>query len=219
MPKVVIVGDECVGKSCLIVTHSTGSFPYDRIPIILSVSSECADENGENRTEIIFYDTFGAQEFDYARHFLYAGADAFLICFSVVDHQSFQSVLTRWYPEVKKNSPNTPIILIGLKSDLTYSTSVTHDQGLSMANSIGAIGYLECSAIAKTGFSELNKLLNSITKRPHPNRSSTSMSIELAETPITSSVGLGNWVMAIILLSLVAIVLFCAGYFKKTQTQ
>ncbi|EPY89054.1 rac2 GTP-binding protein [Camelus ferus] len=68
-----------------------------------------------------------------------------------------------WYPEVRHHCPNTPIILVGTKLDLRDDkdtieklkekklTPITYPQGLAMAKEIGAVKYLECSALTQRG--------------------------------------------------------------------
>ena len=51
----------------------------------------------------------------------YPQTDVFLVCFSLVDKESFKNALNKLIPEVSKNSPNTPIVLVGTKSDLKKS--------------------------------------------------------------------------------------------------
>lgn len=72
----------------------------------------------------------------------------------------------QWYPEVLHFCPTTPIILIGLKSDLRHKrncvellrsqglTPITPEQGAGVARSIGAT-YVECSSKEMRGVDEL----------------------------------------------------------------
>lgn len=69
----------------------------------------------------------------------------------------------QWYPEVSHHCPNTPIILVGTKLDLRDDKEtieklkekrlapITYPQGLAMAREIGAVKYLECSALTQKG--------------------------------------------------------------------
>ena len=72
----------------------------------------------------------------------------------------------QWYPEVFHFCPTTPIILLGLKSDLRNSktcvdllktqglTPVTPEQGRTVAEKIGAL-YMECSSKERRGVQEI----------------------------------------------------------------
>ena len=72
----------------------------------------------------------------------------------------------QWYPEVLHFCPYTPLILVGLKSDLRYRktcidmlktqglTPVTTEQGLAVAKKMGA-QYMECSSKEMKGVEEI----------------------------------------------------------------
>lgn len=72
-------------------------------------------------------------------------------------------LISQWYPEVSHHCPNTPIILVGTKLDLRDDprtneklkerklAPITYPQGLGMAKEIGAVKYLECSALTQKG--------------------------------------------------------------------
>lgn len=65
-----------------------------------------------------FYDTSGDPNFSSVRPISYPNTDIFLMCFSLVDFFSFDSIADYWVPEVKKHNPTTPILLVGTKLDL-----------------------------------------------------------------------------------------------------
>ena len=64
----------------------------------------------------------------------------------------------KWFPEVTHFLPTTPLLLVGLKTDLRQSeatlrllsaqgqTPVSRAEGEKVARDIGAAGYVECSA-------------------------------------------------------------------------
>merc|ERR1719454_1630473 len=85
-------------------------------------------------------------------------------CFEV---QNFEYTLfsprAKWHPEVRHHCPNTPIILVGTKSDLRDDqvtknklaevgrSPISQAKGESLAKEIGAVKYLECSAYTQNG--------------------------------------------------------------------
>lgn len=72
----------------------------------------------------------------------------------------------QWYPEVLHFCPYTPLILVGLKSDLRYKktcidmlktqglTPVTREQGMAVAQKMNA-QYMECSSKEMKGVDEI----------------------------------------------------------------
>ena len=76
---------------------------------------------------------------------------------------SFDSIKTKWYPEIRHHCPTTPFILVGTKSDLRGSPDVlarlaregkapvSTAEGQKMAGALKAAAYLECSALTQQG--------------------------------------------------------------------
>lgn len=72
----------------------------------------------------------------------------------------------QWYPEVLHFCPYTPLVLVGLKSDLRTKrtcidllktqglTPVTQEQGMAVARKMGA-RYMECSSKEMTGVDDI----------------------------------------------------------------
>jgi len=96
--------------------------------------------------KLIALDTSSESDYDSIRPLSYKEANVVILCFSVVDRQSFQSIKSKWNKEVEKYAPNVPKILVGLKSDLRKLDSVSLAEGNELAKEIGAATYLECSA-------------------------------------------------------------------------
>ncbi len=160
--KCVIVGDGAVGKTCLLISYTTGAFPEEIVPTVFEnySSSETVDGNTVN---LRLWDTSGVEEYDRLRPLSYHQTDVFLICFSLVSPASFEKVSEKWCPEVRHFCPSAPIVLIGTKLDLrddkdtieqlkkNKQNPITYPEGLAMAKEIGAVKYLECSALTETG--------------------------------------------------------------------
>merc|ERR1712100_938758 len=104
------------------------------------------------------WDTAGSDEYNSLRPLSYPGTDVFIICFSLSSPESFQNVTTKWWPEVQREYPDTPVVLVGTKLDTRENAEtlaalreagqepVTTADGQKLAAEIKAYKYLECSA-------------------------------------------------------------------------
>ena len=105
----------------------------------------------------------GQEDYDRLRPLSYPGTHVFLVCFSVVNPTSYENVKAKWFPEIKQNAPGVPCILVGTKEDLRSSDDwqarlrqegraplMTAD-GVRLAAEIGAVKYIECSALTQKG--------------------------------------------------------------------
>lgn len=81
----------------------------------------------------------------------------FLLVFSLIDANSLESIVTKWYPEVKLHVPNAKLILVGAKRDLRktiFHASEKPKKQLvqtadaeQVAKKIGALCYFETSSM------------------------------------------------------------------------
>ncbi|KAI0223524.1 Ras-related C3 botulinum toxin substrate 1 [Lamellibrachia satsuma] len=153
---------KAVGKTCLLIRYSTNGFPEEFVPTIFDNYSANVMVDGKP-INLGLWDTAGQEDYDRLRPLSYPQTDVFLICFSVISPTSFGNVRAKWFPEVLHHCPDTPIILVGTKLDLREDketveilkekllSPITYPQGLAMAKEIGAVKYLECSALAQKG--------------------------------------------------------------------
>ncbi|XP_055389817.1 ras-related C3 botulinum toxin substrate 1-like [Condylostylus longicornis] len=158
--KCILVGDSKIGKSSLIITYSIDIFP-DVIPNVFGEYSKFIVYD-EKTINLEMWDSCALEEYNRLRPISYPFMDVFLICFSVVDRNSYKRVKEKWYPEVHLKHSKTPIILVGTKTDLRNDDNidddqecVTYSEGVEMANQIGATNYYECSALKKIGLEEI----------------------------------------------------------------
>jgi small GTP-binding protein len=96
------------------------------------------------------------QDYDRLRPLSYPSTDVFVVCFGISARDSFENVGFLWMPELEHHCPGVPRLLVGIKSDLKgCEGGVTYEEGVSKARDIGALGYLECSALTGDGVDEV----------------------------------------------------------------
>ncbi|KAH3756754.1 rac gtpase [Pelomyxa schiedti] len=162
--KCVVVGDGMVGKTSILISYTSSSFPKEYIPTVFDNFSQRLSVDRWTVT-LHIWDTAGQEEYTRLRPLSYPKSDIILICFSVAKFSSFQNVLDKWIPEVRHHVPHAPIILVGNKIDLREPPGldsasagervISHKEGRKLASRIQALKYLECSALTRKGIVEL----------------------------------------------------------------
>ncbi|KAG9515088.1 ras-domain-containing protein, partial [Aureobasidium melanogenum] len=165
--KFVVVGDGGCGKTCLLISYSQGVFPEKYVPTVFeNYITHCEHKPSGKIVELALWDTAGQEEYDRLRPLSYPETDLLFVCFAIDCPNSLENVMDKWYPEVLHFCPTTPIILLGLKSDLRNKrtcidllktqglTPVTTHQGQAVAKKMGAL-YMECSSKEMTGVHEI----------------------------------------------------------------
>jgi cell division control protein 42 len=83
------------------------------------------------------------------------------VCFSVTSPASFENVREKWFPEVHHHCPGVPCLIVGTQTDLREDPSVREklakqkmtpvrkEDGERMAKELGAVKYVECSALTQ----------------------------------------------------------------------
>ncbi|KAK2744856.1 Rho GTPase [Myotisia sp. PD_48] len=156
--KFVVVGDGGCGKTCLLISYSQGYFPEKYVPTVFEnyITQTIHNPSGKG-VELALWDTAGQEEYDRLRPLSYPETDLLFVCFAIDCPVSLENVMDKWYPEVLHFCPTTPLILVGLKSDLRTNrtcieflkaqglTPVTPEQGQAVAQRMNAM-YVECSS-------------------------------------------------------------------------
>lgn len=164
--KCVVVGDGAVGKTCLLISFTTNAFPGEYIPTVFDnyAASLLVDGKAIN---LGLWDTAGQEDYDRLRPLSYPQTDVFIAAFSVVNPASYENIKQKWITEIRHHCASAPVILCGTKIDLREDpiaiqrlqekklSPITFEQGSSLMKEIGAVKYIECSALTQQGLKSL----------------------------------------------------------------
>lgn len=156
----MVVGDGAVGKTSLLISYTENRFPVEYVPTVFDNFTTGVEVDGK-LINFALWDTAGQEEYSRLRALSYPETDVFLLCFSVVSPSSFENIRTKWNPEVSHHCPEAKLMLVGTKIDLREDKETldklkkeklpTYEDGVKLAQTIGAKMYLECSALTQEG--------------------------------------------------------------------
>jgi cell division control protein 42 len=156
------VGDGAVGKTCLLISYTTNRFPSEYVPTVFD-NYAVTVTIGDKPCTLGLFDTAGQEDYDRLRPLSYPQTDVFMICFSVMSPHSFDNVRRKWAPELRQHCPGVPFLLVGTQCDLRGNEDALNKLGRhklkpvsveaaeKMAREIGAVKYVECSALTQKG--------------------------------------------------------------------
>ncbi|OIW05652.1 hypothetical protein TanjilG_23438 [Lupinus angustifolius] len=149
--KCVTVGDGAIGKTCMLISYTSNTFPTDYVPTVFDNFSANVVVDGST-VNLGLWDTAGQEDYNRLRPLSYRGADVFLLAFSLISRASYENVSKKWIPELRHYAPGVPIILVDLRDDKQFfqdhpsAVPITTLQGEELRKLIGAPVYIECSS-------------------------------------------------------------------------
>eukprot|EP00760_Papus_ankaliazontas_P030986 PhM_4_TR515/c0_g1_i1/m.66418/K19372/DNAJC27; DnaJ homolog subfamily C member 27 len=153
--KILSMGMEGVGKSCLIKRYSEERFVARYIPTI-GVDYGVKRVNVEGRdVKVNFWDLSGSQDFFEVRNEFYKDTQAVILVFDVNNIKSFHALGQQWVKEAAKYGLPQDIVgvVVGNKTDVRKRV-VDEKEARQWAQSLG-YGYCEVSANTGDGVAAL----------------------------------------------------------------
>ena len=152
--KVIIIGDQGVGKSCLSIKVSRNYFEDFYSPTVgfefVSFNVRVEDKN----IKLQIWDTCGQEVYRSLISSFYRSASLAIIVYSIDSEDSFNN-LEKWLNDIKTQSnPDIKIFLIGNKADLEDKRKISKEIGEKFCNDHKLSFFIETSA--KTGFNVQN---------------------------------------------------------------
>ncbi|KAJ3680828.1 hypothetical protein LUZ60_015317 [Juncus effusus] len=150
--KLLLIGDSGtssfprVGKSCLLLRFSDGSFTTSFITTIGIDFKIRTIELDQKRIKLQIWDTAGQERFRTITTAYYRGAMGILLVYDVTDESSFNNI-RNWIRNIEQHaSDNVNKILVGNKADMDESKrAVPTSKGQALADEYG-IKFFETSA-------------------------------------------------------------------------
>ncbi|KAI8322943.1 GTP-binding protein [Martensiomyces pterosporus] len=177
--KAIVIGDGACGKTCLLHVFREGQFPIDDRYIPTVFETWVAEmEVNNSPVELSLWDTAGQEEFDRLRFLCYPDVNVVIICFAVDSPDSLENVEDKWYAEAAQQAAGAPVVLVALKLDLRNDqraidelarygqAPVSMAQGQRMAKKIGAVSYVECSAIKNLNVRQVFEIAARVSMTP-----------------------------------------------------
>uniref|UniRef100_A0A915M7F6 Carboxypeptidase n=1 Tax=Meloidogyne javanica TaxID=6303 RepID=A0A915M7F6_MELJA len=126
-----------VGKTCMLISYTTDSFPREYVPTVFDNYSAPITVDGHS-VNLGLWDTAGQEDYDRLRPLSYPQTDVFILCFSVVS------------PGTKIDLRDDPATLRALQNE--KKTVISRAQCQKVAAKIKAYAYCECSKIVDRFF-------------------------------------------------------------------
>ena len=162
-----VVGDGAVGKTCLLLTYTTGNMPGEYVPTIFD--NYCANVFVDGKLgNLCIWDTAGQEDYDRLRPLSYPGTDIFFACYSSCNPSSLANLKHKWLREIRDYAgPNATVVLVGTKTDARDDPElveklkqrgmapVSSEEGARFAEEMGCAGFVECSSRSGVGVKEV----------------------------------------------------------------
>ena len=160
---VVVVGHN-VGKSMLLDRYVDGSYTHQLKTVGVDFKSKTEELISSGKTftlicKLQIWELGSDDKFKRVVDSYYNYADVFLLCFDITNKESFNKAKNKYLRLIQDNGKrNTPIMLVGLKSDLKESRVVSQDDAKQFVRDTANLyGYMECSANTGENVKEIFK--------------------------------------------------------------
>lgn len=120
--KVLIVGDEKVGKTAF-VDFFAGRSTYSYKPTVGVAVTKCTLKTSAGNIELEFWDCAGRNEYRGLTDGYYQNANCAFIMYNTASMSTYKNV-PHWHRDVRRMCPDVPILLVGMTN---APSSVTHE--------------------------------------------------------------------------------------------
>lgn len=177
--KVVLVGEQAVGKTSIIKQFLEQSFVNNcESTVGANYSSAIINVNGEKK-KFTIWDTAGQERYRALIKMFYKDAMAAVLVYDITVQRTFTELQKYWHKELVDNCSSSLILAIAAnKSDLYEKEKVDEMEAREFAKDIGAL-FVKTSALNSTGidnlFIEIGERFISSSEGKEPRKESISI--------------------------------------------
>ncbi|KAF6005309.1 hypothetical protein F1559_004263 [Cyanidiococcus yangmingshanensis] len=157
--RIAVLGARGVGKSALTIRFCEGTFPESYLPTIEDTYQATLRGHDDEVYALEIVDTAGQDEYSSLGAQVTIGIDGYVLLYSVRDASSFEMIRYIYQRLVATlGGDQIPKILVGNQIDESLDREVDYEEGIQVAESIGA-AFCECSARTGTNVVEVFRIL------------------------------------------------------------
>ncbi|MFO8019683.1 MAG: Rab family GTPase [Promethearchaeia archaeon] len=149
--KVIVAGDEQVGKTTLLKRFVEGKFSATtKMTIGVDILRKNVELDNGELCALQLWDFGGQDQFRFFQDGFVRGSNAAFMMFDLTRPNTLLSLEKEWIKIVRKFNKEIPLLLIGTKYDLQQLISIKDQTVLRVKKKFGMIDYIKTSS--KTGF-------------------------------------------------------------------
>ncbi|CAD8105575.1 unnamed protein product [Paramecium sonneborni] len=175
--KIILVGDQGVGKSSILLRYTKDLFYREyNVTIGLEFASKKVTIQ-DNSLTLQIWDTAGQEAFRSIARSFYRNSAAIIIVFKLTSHDTFQSI-SGWAKDIHDNSDQGVVIsLVGNMSDLESERTVSKEEAQQKAQELNAL-YFETSAATGSNIDDIFiNTLEKVAKQLNPIRTNSEQNV------------------------------------------
>lgn len=176
--KLLIIGESGVGKTCLLLQFTEGSFTSNHLTTI-GIDFKIKIINlEEKQIKLQIWDTAGQERFRTITKTYYKGAHGIILTYDVTDENSFKNI-RNWVKQIEQNAQtNVCKVLVGNKCDRD-DRKISYDDGAKLASEF-KMQFFETSAKSNYNVNEtFTFLTKEILSVSDPNKKDTNNVVEI----------------------------------------
>ena len=152
--KIIIIGNQSVGKTNIVTRYVKGEFSEDYMITIGMDFLTCNLKSDDKIFKLRLWDTAGSEKFRSITKGYYSNTCCALIVYDITNQNSFDSV-KQWIEDVKNYADkDTHLVLVGNKIDLKDQRKISKEDGQNLATQYG-MDFYESSALTGENINEI----------------------------------------------------------------